>query len=132
MSWPGIEPSTTSRESLFRTTIDDGATQHVDQRRYSSQVSLSIELCISDIVFVTALHCASSRGHVTCVDMLLTSSANANSDDCSGCTPIFYAITLGHAHSVTSLLHHGANPNHVDMKGRTYILLFVVLYNFIC
>ena len=70
-------------------------------------------------VAVTALHCASSRGHVACVDVLLTSSANVNSVDCSGCTPLFYAITRGHAHAVTSLLRCGANPNHVDCKGRT-------------
>ena len=77
---------------------------------------------LSVLLSVTALHCASSRGHVTCVDVLLTSSANVNSVDCSGCTPLFYAITSGHAHSVTSLLQHGADPNHVDLKGRTYVL----------
>jgi len=80
-----------------------------------------INSCSIAYVSVTALHCASSRGHVTCVDVLLTSSANVNSVDCSGCTPLFYAITLGHALVVTSLLRSGANPNHVDCKGRTYI-----------
>jgi len=78
-------------------------------------------------IFVTALHCASSRGHLACVDVLLTSSANVNSVDCCGCTPLFYAITLGHAHAVTSLLHYGANPNHVDLIGRTYVFHCVSL-----
>jgi len=75
----------------------------------------------SALLSVTALHCASSHGQAACVDALLASSANVNSVDCSGCTPLFYAITLGHAHCVTSLLCHGADPNHVDLKGRTYI-----------
>ena len=84
-----------------------------------------LQRCCCVLLSVTALHCAASRGHVACVDVLLTSSANVNSVDCSGCTPLFYAIALGHAQSVTSLLHHGANPNHVDLKGRTYSTSFI-------
>jgi len=95
-----------------------------ERRRFI--VSAVASCCTVCAVSVPALHGASSRGHVACVDVLLTSSANVNSVDCAGCTPLFYAATLGHAHVVTSLLRHGANPNHVDCKGRTYVLLFNV------
>ena len=104
------------------TSIGDRVGMHTPlttcRLQHLSTVVFFIAPCVD---FVAALHCASALGHVSCVDVLLTSSANVNSVDCSGCTPLFYAITRGHAHSVTSLLHHGANPNHVDLKGRTYV-----------
>jgi len=102
-----------------------------ERRRFI--VSAVASCCTVCAVSVPALHGASSRGHVACVDVLLTSSANVNSVDCAGCTPLFYAATLGHAHVVTSLLRRGANPNHVDCKGRTYVLLFnVCQLNILC
>lgn len=68
---------------------------------------------------LTAMHCAASRGHVTCVAVLLRrGGAEVDSLDKYGCTPLFYAITLDHVDCVRFLLDKYANPNHQDNRGR--------------
>lgn len=45
---------------------------------------------------LTALHCAASRGHTDCLDMLLTlCGASTDVIDSNGCTGLHYAVTLG-------------------------------------
>lgn len=67
-----------------------------------------------------ALHCAASRGHVECVDALLTlCGSEVDAVDNNSCSALFYAVTLGHADATEILLEHGANPNRQDGKGRT-------------
>ena len=110
------------RYQLYNTTTTTTTTTNNNNNNNNSALSL-LSPC-SLLFAVTALHCASSRGHVACVDVLLTSSANVNSVDFSGCTPLVYAITRGHSDTVTSLLQHGADPSHVDLKGRTYVFTF--------
>lgn len=68
----------------------------------------------------TALHCAASRGHLDCLDCLVTlCGAEVDTLDSNGCTPLFYAVTLGHADCTQLLLHHGAHTDRQDRKGRT-------------
>ncbi|XP_026818588.1 uncharacterized protein LOC113557326 [Rhopalosiphum maidis] len=69
---------------------------------------------------LTALHCAASRGHVECVDGLLTlCGCEVDAVDSNSCSALFYAVTLGHADATEILLEHGANPDRQDGKGRT-------------
>ncbi|KAF2367865.1 Ankyrin repeat-containing domain [Trinorchestia longiramus] len=69
---------------------------------------------------LTALHCAASRGHLDCIDMLIT-LCNCDVDllDSNGCSPLFYAVTLGHADCTQMLLNNGADADRQDRKGRT-------------
>ena len=68
---------------------------------------------------LSALHCASSRGHAECVDALLTlCGAEVDAADFNGCTPLFYAVTLGHGECAELLLRAGADGNKRDKKGR--------------
>ena len=71
------------------------------------------------MLHVSALHCAASRGHTSCVDLLMKHGANVNDEDKNGCTALFYAITLGHSSTAKRLLKHKADPSHQDAKGRT-------------
>ncbi|XP_068232631.1 uncharacterized protein [Palaemon carinicauda] len=67
-----------------------------------------------------ALHCAASRGHLDCLDCLLSlCGAEVDTLDSNGCTPLFYSVTLGHADCTQLLLHHAAHPDRQDRKGRT-------------
>ncbi|XP_064106074.1 protein phosphatase 1 regulatory subunit 12A-like [Macrobrachium nipponense] len=69
---------------------------------------------------LTALHCAASRGHLDCLDCLLSlCGAEVDTLDSNGCTPLFYSVTLGHADCTQLLLNHSAHPDRQDRKGRT-------------
>jgi len=70
------------------------------------------------LVVVLALHCAASRGHTKCVDLLVNKGSPVNSEDKNGCTPLFYAITLGHDDCAKVLLDKNADPSYKDKKGR--------------
>lgn len=68
----------------------------------------------------SALHCAASRGHYKCLDILvMICGADVHQTDASGCTPLFYATALGHADCVRLLIEAGAHLDHQDNKGRT-------------
>ena len=73
--------------------------------------------CIQNTV-VSALHCAASRGHSECIDVLRKQGANINMVDRNKCTALFYAITLGNKQCTKLLLNAKADPNHVDDRGR--------------
>lgn len=95
---------------------------------------------------MTALHCAASRGHTECINVLINlcgapidlignykfysdlkhksfnkknSLLYKNTTDENGCTALHYAVTLGHADATYLLLELGADPNRQDRKGRT-------------
>jgi ankyrin repeat protein len=69
---------------------------------------------------LTALHCAASRGHTRCIEILIKlCGAQTDLIDSNGCTALFYAVTLGHADSTVKLLDLGADPNRQDRKGRS-------------
>ncbi|XP_011503622.1 PREDICTED: inversin [Ceratosolen solmsi marchali] len=74
----------------------------------------------SDKDGLTALHCAASRGHARCIEVLVN-LCDAQSDhvDNNGCSALHYAATLGHADATSLLLKLGADPNRQDRKGRT-------------
>jgi len=68
---------------------------------------------------LTALHCASSRGHRDCAEALLAlCGARVDVEDENGCSPLFYAVTLGHAACASYLLQAGADPSRRDKRGR--------------
>eukprot|EP00094_Tigriopus_californicus_P003247 TCALIF_03123-PA protein Name:"Similar to CTSB Cathepsin B (Sus scrofa)" AED:0.44 eAED:0.44 QI:0/0/0/0.37/1/1/8/0/953 len=70
---------------------------------------------------LSSLHCAASRGHLDCLETLITlCGVEVDIEDHNGCTPLFYAVTLGHADCVHFLLGAGANPNAKDKKLRRY------------
>ncbi|KAL7023364.1 hypothetical protein ACKWTF_012569 [Chironomus riparius] len=69
---------------------------------------------------LTALHCAASRGHTKCIELLIKlCGAQVDTIDSNGCTALFYAVTLGHADATVKLLDLGADPNRQDRKGRS-------------
>ncbi|XP_055324548.1 ankycorbin [Sitodiplosis mosellana] len=69
---------------------------------------------------LTALHCAASRGHTECINVLINlCGAPVDLIDTNGCTALHYAVTLGHADATYMLLDLGADPNRQDRKGRT-------------
>jgi ankyrin repeat protein len=69
---------------------------------------------------LTALHCAASRGHTRCIEILIKlCGAQTDLIDSNGCTALFYAVTLGHADATVKLLDQGADPNRQDRKGRS-------------
>ncbi|CAH1262944.1 INVS [Branchiostoma lanceolatum] len=74
----------------------------------------------SDKDGLTALHCAASRGHLQCCDVLISRcGCPVDSLDKNQCTPLFYAISFGHGKCTSLLLDKGASPNHQDTKGRS-------------
>ncbi|KAG5672825.1 hypothetical protein PVAND_002915 [Polypedilum vanderplanki] len=74
----------------------------------------------SDKDGLTALHCAASRGHTRCIELLIKlCGAQVDTIDSNGCTALFYAVTLGHADATVKLLDLGADPDRQDRKGRS-------------
>ncbi|XP_067208662.1 uncharacterized protein [Linepithema humile] len=74
----------------------------------------------SDKDGLTALHCAASRGHARCVEVLVNlCGSHLDHVDDNGCSALHYAATLGHADATALILKLGADPNRQDRKGRT-------------
>ncbi|XP_011870567.1 PREDICTED: ankycorbin isoform X2 [Vollenhovia emeryi] len=74
----------------------------------------------SDKDGLTALHCAASRGHARCVEVLVNlCGSHPDYVDDNGCSALHYAATLGHADATALILKLGADPNRQDRKGRT-------------
>lgn len=69
---------------------------------------------------LTALHCAASRGHLNCIQLLVDlCKCSVDIMDNNNCTPIFYAATLGQDKACSLLIKMGANLHVQDVKGRT-------------
>ncbi|KAL1435192.1 hypothetical protein MTO96_011116 [Rhipicephalus appendiculatus] len=83
-------------------------------------VNAGADVAATDKDGLTALHCAASRGHVDCLETLVSlCGADVDAVDSNGCSALFYAVTLGHADCTQLLLKYGAAPNRQDHKGRT-------------
>ncbi|KAM7289939.1 uncharacterized protein ISCGN_030067 [Ixodes scapularis] len=83
-------------------------------------VNAGADVSATDKDGLTALHCAASRGHVDCLETLISlCGAEVDAVDSNGCSALFYAVTLGHADCTQLLLKYGAMANRQDHKGRT-------------
>ena len=118
-----------------------------------------LSISLSTWIILLAVHCASTRGHATCVRVLiehfrcpieglLTQISNENHltqsnddlvEDVNGCTALFYALTFGHNEVCHVLLDFRADPNHQDNRGRTSVTFddfpccfFYILIALIC
>ena len=61
----------------------------------------------------TAVHFAARHNHKIIVDHLLCCCGlTVDTDDNSGCTPLWLAACYGHVDCTDVLLVHGANPDH--------------------
>ncbi|XP_078064113.1 ankyrin repeat and SOCS box protein 12-like [Mustelus asterias] len=59
----------------------------------------------------TPLRLAASKGHLSCLEVLLSHGAEVDSLDVKAQTPLFTAVSGRHLDCVQSLLRAGANPN---------------------
>lgn len=70
-------------------------------------------------IVISALHCAVTCDHPTCVETLLNEcGAVVDTPDKNGCTPLFYAASMDQVGNVQTLLESGASPNYTDNKGK--------------
>ncbi|CAF1385548.1 unnamed protein product [Adineta ricciae] len=82
---------------------------------------------------LTALHCAATRGHTSCIRMLVEQcGCPIEGEDVNGCTALFYAITLDHPKACKLLLDLKANCDHQDNRGRTPSHCAVSKGNLVC
>uniref|UniRef100_A0A5K3F0F0 ANK_REP_REGION domain-containing protein n=1 Tax=Mesocestoides corti TaxID=53468 RepID=A0A5K3F0F0_MESCO len=95
----------------------------------SMLLELGADLCKSEKSGLTALHCASSRGHTSTVQAILKHLEKVemspeekakvlDAQDVDGCTPLFYSVTMGHYSITKQLLAAGADPSATDSRGR--------------
>ncbi|VDM30445.1 unnamed protein product [Hydatigera taeniaeformis] len=92
-------------------------------------LELGADPCKAEKSGLTALHCASSRGHTSTVQTIIKyldgSQMNKeergrilDAQDSDGCPPLFYSITMGHFDVTKKLLDAGADPKVTDSRGR--------------
>ena len=62
----------------------------------------------------TALHSASTKGHVEVLRSLINHGADVEARGAAGSSPVQLASSFGHFHVVQCLLDHGADPNFQD------------------
>jgi ankyrin repeat protein len=70
----------------------------------------------------TPLHCATWKGHLNVVEMLLAAGADVNAVNQNGhwgTTPLHAAAHANQARIAELLLAHGADPKALDAEGRT-------------
>ncbi|KAL3313382.1 hypothetical protein Ciccas_008023 [Cichlidogyrus casuarinus] len=69
---------------------------------------------------LTALHCASSKGHLKVVEALVSHDKSLQElEDSDGCTPLFYCVTMGHKDVVDLLIENGADASKTEDKDRS-------------
>jgi tankyrase len=71
------------------------------------------------MLFVKALHNASSFGHVDVATLLIAYNSNVNARDNWSYTPLHEAASKGRTQLCTLLLVHGANPHHRNQDNQT-------------
>lgn len=92
-------------------------------------LELGADPCKAEKSGLTALHCASSRGHTSTVQTITKYLDDSqmdkeergrvlNAQDTDGCPPLFYSITMGHLSVTKKLLVAGADPKATDSRGR--------------
>ncbi|KAL5966016.1 Serine/threonine-protein phosphatase 6 regulatory ankyrin repeat subunit B [Taenia solium] len=92
-------------------------------------LELGADPCKAEKSGLTALHCASSRGHTPTVQTIIKYLDESQMDkeergrtldaqDSDGCPPLFYSITMGHFTVTKELLVAGADPKATDSRGR--------------
>ncbi|KAL5106222.1 Ankyrin-3 [Taenia crassiceps] len=92
-------------------------------------LELGADLCKAEKSGLTALHCASSRGHTSTVQAIIKYLDDSQMDkeergrildaqDTDGCPPLFYSIAMGHFSVTKKLLDAGADPKATDSRGR--------------
>jgi ankyrin repeat protein len=70
----------------------------------------------------TPLHCATWKGHLHVVDLLLSSNADVNAQNHNehwGTTPLHAAAHANQTAIAQLLIDHGANVNAQDLSGKT-------------
>ena len=107
-------------ESDFLLSAGNGNYKMV-KRKIRSRVNIN---CV-DINGNTALHFASSYGHLDIVKLLVTKGAKINVSDSNQSTPIFDAIKNVHLEVVKYLLQVGASLSQTDKDGCTPLLAAV-------
>jgi ankyrin repeat protein len=63
----------------------------------------------------TALHYATTNGHVECAKICVEMGANVNASDNNGCAPLHFASACGHIELVSLLLDAGAFVDFTDV-----------------
>lgn len=79
------------------------------------------QINIKDNHSCTALHIASSYGHINTVKLLLEHGAIIDVTDSFGTTPLIVASAQGYAEIVQLLLDHGADPHKKDKYGESAV-----------
>ncbi|MFN8395433.1 MAG: ankyrin repeat domain-containing protein [Bacteroidia bacterium] len=72
---------------------------------------------------ITALHVASTNGHIEILQLLLERGAEVNAQDKSGLTPLMAASELGNTVAVILLIDKGADVNLQDYDGLSPLML---------
>ena len=75
----------------------------------------------SDVHGITPILLATLYGHLSIVQLLMTSTTNPNAPDNFGLTPIHYAARKGHHKVVRLLMTSTTNPNAPNNNGYTPI-----------
>ena len=94
-----------------------------DLKSVQQTLASGLDINAKDPVFhATALHNASSQGHVHVVDWLIEKGALIEVPDQMGSTPLIWAAYAGQLHTVQSLIQADANLNHLPLQGSTALV----------
>ncbi|MDJ1138799.1 ankyrin repeat domain-containing protein [Marinicella marina] len=94
-----------------------------DLNSVQNSLASGVDINARDRVFLaTALHNASSQGHVHVVDWLISHGANIEQQDYQGATALIWSAYNGKFRPLISLLKAGANPNHIPQQGPTALI----------
>lgn len=117
--------TTTPQGQLLKAARDN----EIDQLRSLIVSNTTVDLNSPDAAGQTALHLASDRGHVDCVQLLLSSKPsqsstttrhiNVNAVDIDGISVLQTAVIAGRVETVRLLLEAGADPDLADQDGDT-------------
>ncbi|XP_077420006.1 uveal autoantigen with coiled-coil domains and ankyrin repeats protein isoform X2 [Vanacampus margaritifer] len=72
-----------------------------------------------DVEGRSAFHLAATRGHLDCLNLILSHSADVTATDATGKNALHLASRNGHSLCVQKLLQHNTPVGNVDLQGRT-------------